>query len=66
MAFQNQFLAVVGAALVALQLSTEPSRAADRNRLFDSGRPPELINQPVCWSTEEPEPSRYCDFALGS
>lgn len=54
----NQFLAVVGAALVVLHLSTAPGRTAD------SGHPPDLINQPVCWSAEEPDPSRHCDFAL--
>ncbi len=63
MIFQNQFLAVLGAALVALCLSTAPGHATDRTRPFDSGRPPELINQPVCWSAEEPDPSRHCDFA---
>jgi hypothetical protein len=71
MVFQNQFLAVVGATLVALHLSaalvalhlgTTPGRAADRNRPFDSGHPLELINRPVCWSAEEPDPSRHCDF----
>jgi len=64
MIFQNQFLAVVGLALVALHLSTEPSNAGDRNRPFDSGGPPELINQPVCWSADEPDASLHCDFAL--
>jgi len=58
MIFPNQFLAVIGAALVALHLSTEPGRAAE------SGHMPDLINQPVCWSAEEPDPSRHCDFAL--
>lgn len=63
MVLQHRFLAIVSAALVALQLSTAPSRAADRNRPFDSGHLPELINQPVCWSADEPDPSRHCDFA---
>jgi len=63
MILQNQFLAV-GAALLALHLSTGPSRAADRNQLPNLGYPNELINQPVCWSAEAPDASRYCDFAL--
>jgi|tagenome__1003787_1003787.scaffolds.fasta_scaffold20819777_3 hypothetical protein len=62
MIFQNQLFAVVGAALLALHLSTEPSRAADRNQLLKFGHPNELINQPVCWSAEEPDPFRHCDF----
>jgi hypothetical protein len=61
---QNQFLANVGAALLALHLSTEPGRAADHNQLPNLGHPNELINQPVCWSAEEPDPFRHCDFAL--
>jgi hypothetical protein len=63
MVFQNQFSAITTAALILLHLSTAPCRATDRNRPFDSGQPPELINQPVCWFAEEPDPSRYCDFA---
>ena len=66
MIFQNQFLAIGGAALVALHFGTAPSRAADRNQAFDSGHHPELINQPVCWSAEEPDASRHCDFAQRS
>ena len=63
MIFQNQFFAVVGAALLALHLSTAPSRGADRNQLPNLGHPNELINQPVCSSAEEPDPFRHCDFA---
>jgi hypothetical protein len=63
MIFQNQFLAVVGIALVALHLGTEPGNAGERNRPIESGGPPELINQPVCWSADEPDPFRHCDFA---
>jgi len=63
MIFQNQFLTIVITVLVVLQLSTDPGRAADRNRPFDSGHSPELINHPVCWSAEEPDPSRHCGFA---
>lgn len=66
MIFKNQFLAVIGAALLALHLSTEPSRAADRNQPSNLGQPNELINQPVCWSAEEPDPFRHCDFAQRS
>jgi hypothetical protein len=66
MIFQNQVLAVVGATLIALHLGTAPGRAADGNRPLDSGRPPELINQPVCWSAEEPDPVRHCDLAQRS
>ena len=57
MVFQNQFSAVVGATLILLDLGISPCRAADRNRPFDSGHSPELINQPVCWSADEPDPS---------
>lgn len=63
MILQNQFLAVVGAALLAFHLSAEPSRAADRNQLLNFGHPNELINQPVCWSAEEPDPFRHCDVS---
>jgi hypothetical protein len=66
MIFQNQFLAVAGVALVALQLSTVASRASDPSQRFAPTGPAELINQPVCWSAEEPDPSRHCDFAQKS
>ena len=64
MAFQNQFSAVAGATLIALHLATAPSHAADRNQASDSDS--ELINHPVCWSADEPDPSRHCDFAQRS
>jgi hypothetical protein len=63
MILQNKFLAVIAAALLALHLSTEPSRAVDRNQLRNLGHPNELINQPVCWSAEELDPFRHCDFS---
>lgn len=63
MFFQKQFLAVVGATLLALHFSTAPSRAEDGNQPINSRHPNELINKPVCWSAEEPDPSRHCDFA---
>jgi hypothetical protein len=58
--FQQQILAVVGATLVGLHLSSGPASFANRDRPPNSGRPPELINQPICWSPEEPDPSQYC------
>ena len=66
MIFQNQFSAVASVALVALHLATAPSHAADGNQPSDSEHPFELINRPVCWSAEEPDPSRHCDFAQRS
>ncbi len=55
--------AVVGT-LFVLHLGAASSDAADPNRSVDTGQPRELINDPVCWSAEQPYDSRYCDFAL--
>ena len=66
MIFQNQFSAVASVALVALHLATAPSHAADGKQPSDSEQPSELINHPVCWSADEPDPSRHCDFAQRS
>jgi len=60
---RNRFSEVVGATLIVFHLGAFSCDAADRNRSFDSGQPRELINQPVCWSAEQPDDSRYCDFA---
>jgi hypothetical protein len=40
--------------------------ATERYRSFDSGHLPELINRPACWASEQPDPSRNCDFAQKS
>jgi hypothetical protein len=63
MLFQIRFLAAIGATLLIFQLVTAPVHAANLNRLFDSGQPRELINQPVCWSPEQPDDPQNCDFA---
>jgi hypothetical protein len=55
----HRFLTLAGAALAALHLGIAASHAADGNL----GQPKELINQPVCWTAEEPDFSRHCDFA---
>ena len=62
MQFQIRSLPAVGAILFVL-LATASGQAANLNRLFDSGQPRELINQPVCSSLEQPDDPRYCDFA---
>ena len=59
----NQFSAALGATILVLHFTTAPCEAANRNRPFDSGQPRELINQPVCWSAEQPDEPRECDFA---
>jgi hypothetical protein len=59
---RNQLSAVVVATLV-FHLSAASCDAADRNRSSDTGQPRELINQPLCWSAEQPDDALYCDFA---
>lgn len=63
MKFRTKFSTAASATLLVLHFTTAPCEAANRNRLFDSGQPRELINQPVCWSAEQPDDSRECDFA---
>jgi hypothetical protein len=63
MTFRNQFSAAVCATILIFHLTTAPCEAADRSRTFDSGQPRELINQPVCWSAEQPDDWNSCDFA---
>jgi hypothetical protein len=58
-----QISAAASIAILATYFAAAPCHAADRNRSFDSGQPRELINQPVCWSAEQPDNSGYCDFA---
>jgi len=60
---RKQYSPVIGATIVAFYFSTAACRAADHSQWFDSGQPHDLINQPICWSTEQPDPSRNCDFA---
>jgi len=48
----------------ALSLGAASCNAADRSfASIESGRPRELINQPVCWPPEEFADARHCDFA---
>jgi hypothetical protein len=63
MRFQIRLLLAIGAILFVFHFATASSHAADRNRSFDSGQPRDLINQPGCWSSEQPDPSRNCDYA---
>ena len=63
---RNPFLASIGAILCVLYFGTASCGAADRSQSFDTGQPRELINRPVCWSPEQPDPSRDCDFAQKS
>jgi len=60
---RNQFSAVIGATTIIFQLSMVSCNAADGNRSYDSGQPHDLINQPVCWSSEQADDSHDCDFA---
>lgn len=63
---RNQFSAVVGTTFFVFYLGTVSCEATDRYRSFDSGQPLDLINKPMCWSSEQPDPSRNCDFAKKS
>ena len=63
MRFQIRLLPAIGAILFVFLLSTASGHAADPNRFFDLGQPRDLINQPGCWSSEQPDPSRNCDYA---
>ena len=60
---RNQLSASIAAILCVFHFGMASCDAADRNRSFDSGQPLDLINRPVCWSSEQPDPSRNCDFA---
>jgi hypothetical protein len=60
---RKQFSVVLGSAFFVFQLGTVSCNALNQNRSFDSGQPHDLINQPACWSPEQPDDSRYCDFA---
>ena len=59
---RNPFLASIGAILCVLYFGTASCGAADRSQSLTQ----QLINRPVCWSPEQPDPSRYCDFAQKS
>jgi len=59
----NQFSASIAAILCVFHFGMASCHAADRNRSIDSGQPRDLINLPVFWSWEQPDPSRNCDFA---
>ena len=63
MRFQVRIVPAIGTSLLVFHLATATGHAADRNRSGGSGQPRDLINQPVCWSAEEPDDPRYCDFA---
>ena len=63
MRFQHEILLAAGAIVLVFLFTTASGRSADRARFFDSGKPRELINQPVCWPPEQPDDPRYCDFA---
>jgi len=60
---RNQFSTVVGVTLFVFYFSIASCEATDRYRSFDSGQPRELINQPVCWPSEQPDPLGNCDLA---
>jgi len=62
----NSVLAGTSAAIFAFYFGTASCGGTDLGRSLDSGQPHELINQPVCWSSEFPDHSRNCDFALKS
>jgi len=62
----NQFSAVVGVTLFVFHFGMALCEATERYRSFDSGHLPELINRPACWASEQPDPSRNCDFAQKS
>lgn len=61
MSFRTGIAVALSTTVLAFHVGA--AAAADRNRSFDSGRPRELINQPVCWPPEQPDDPRYCDFA---
>jgi hypothetical protein len=51
------------ATLIVLHFGPTSGHAEDRGGTFDSGQSRDLINHPVCWSADEPDETRYCDFA---
>ena len=60
---RTRILAALVATVFVLQVTTTSAHAADRGRFLDSGQPRELINQPVCWPSEEQQDPRFCDYA---
>jgi hypothetical protein len=60
--FINRISDAVIATLFVFHFGTASANAGNGNRSFDTGQPRELINQPVCSSTELPDDS-HCDFA---
>jgi hypothetical protein len=63
MKFRSRFSAAATVTILFFHFTTAPCQAADRNRFFDSGQSRELINQPMCWSAEQPNEPSDCDFA---
>jgi hypothetical protein len=63
---RKQFSAVLGITPFVFYFGTVLCEAGERYRSFDSGHLPELINRPACWTSEQPDPSRNCDFAQKS
>jgi len=62
MSFQKVILLAVGVTILAFDFGLS-AQAADRYRSVETGRSRELINQPICWPTEQPDDPNYCDFA---
>jgi len=59
----NRISGALVTTLFVLHFGAASCDAADRSRSFDSGQPRELINNPMCWTGEQPDEARYCDFA---